>query len=193
MKRSLIAALALILASMTVLPVLAANDETGNGSPSGQHYNLNIIGVPNEMNDNFDGGQGARIFVLRTGTTFFYVHGGDSYQVLDHDGTDGYVGWDRLNPGIIFPYDALASPTWRVQIYVRLLGPKDSSIKWKSYYWDGIEYVLFAEFTLNRETPPKFSLKTGQLLMDQYQDILWEMYDKTDFRLLQMRIYLLPD
>ena len=100
-----------------------AGDITGNGSPSGQHYNINIIGVPNAKNVNFDGGEGARIFVLRTGTTQFYVHGGTSYAILDHDGTDGSVGTSRTDPGIIFPYDATATPTWRVQIWVRQQGP----------------------------------------------------------------------
>ena len=182
----------ILLALAISMPMLAVPSVlAGNGSPSGQHFNLNIIGVPNEKNENFDGGEGSRIFVLRTGTTFFYVHGGDSYEILDHDGTDGYVGSSREDPGLILPYDE-TSDEWLVQIYVRLLGPKDSSVKWKSYYWDGDEYIKFAEFTINRERPPKFSLKTGQLLADGYQDILWEMYDKTDFRLLQMRIYLEP-
>ena len=160
---------------------------TGNGAPSGQHYNLNIIGVPKGMNANFDGGNGARIFVSRTGSTQFYVHGGDSYAILDHDGTDGVVGTSRLDPGIIFPYDT-TSDTWKVQIWVRLVGPKDSSIHWTSKYWDGAEWVLFGEFTLDKSS--KFSLKTGQLLMDGYQDILWQLDPVTKFRNLQMRIYL---
>ena len=108
----------------------------GNGAPSGHHYNLNIIGVPNEKNENFDGGNGARIFVSRTGQTQFYVHGGASYQILDRDGTDGKVGTGRDNPGIMFPYDETLNPTWRVQIYVRLLGPKGSEVQWTSYYYD---------------------------------------------------------
>lgn len=180
-----------------ITPVVAAKPvkddglPAGNHVPSGQHFNLNIIGVPNEKNVNFEGGQGSRIFILRTGTTRFYVHGGTSYQVLDHDGTDGLIGEDRLNPGIIFPYNAALTPAWRVQIYVRLLGPKDSSIRWKSSYFDGTEYVLFADFTMNRDQPSKFSLKTGQLLADGYQDILWELSQKTNFRILQLRIYLM--
>jgi hypothetical protein len=193
LKKPIFAAVLMMFFLMSVItPVLAVKPlNKGNLAPSGQHYNLNIIGVPNEMNDNFNGGQGSRIFVSRTGTTSFYVHGGTSYQILDRDGTDGSVGSSRTAPGIIFPYDAGATPTWRVQIYVRLLGPKDSSVKWKSYYYDGTEYILFSDFTINRERPSKFSLKTGQLLADGYEDILWEMYDKTNFRILQMRIYLI--
>src|SRR5512137_1052265 len=78
-------------------PVMAK----GNGAPNGPHYNLNIIGVPNEKNVNFDGGNGARIFVSRTGQTQFYVHGGSSYAILDHDGTDGKVGTSLSDAGIV--------------------------------------------------------------------------------------------
>lgn len=178
--------LILIIAGGTVL-VQAKKDSTGNGTPSGQHYNLNIIGVPHEMNENFHGGNGARIFVLRTGNTRFYVGADDHYEVIDHDATDGVCGvaGNPGLPGIVFPYE---DDEWKVKIYVRLLGPKTSQIKWKSSYFDGLEYINFYSGTWDRDT--KFQLKTGQLLTDGFQDILWEMNDKTDFRILQMRIYL---
>ncbi len=185
MKRLIAIALAAVLAlSMAPMTVMA-----GNGTPSGAHYNLNIIGVPNQMNDNFTGGEGSRIFVSRTGSTQFYVQAGNSYQVLDHDGTDGTVGSSRLDPGITFPYD-FETGRWQVAIYVRLVGPKDSSIHWTSKYWDGEEYILFGEFNLDKSS--KFSLKTSQLLIDGYQDILWQLDPVNKFRNLQMRIYLTP-
>ena len=194
MKTRTMALLPLTLATMIALtfatPVFAAAI-TGNGSPSGQHYNLNIIGVPNPKNVNFGGGEGSRIFVLRTGATTFYVHGGTSYDIVDHDGTDGSVGTDRLHPGIIFPYDATASPTWRVQIWVRLQGPVDSSVHFLTKYWDGTAYVFWDEFTLKKDAPSKFTEKTGSLLADGYQDMLWVLDQKTNFRICQMRIYLL--
>lgn len=192
MKKTVIASL-IVMMVVGIGMVFATNDETGNGSPSGKHFNLNIIGVPNAKNANFDGGNGSRIFVSRTGTTQFYVHGGDSYAILDHDGTDGKVGTGLTDPGIIFPYDAGATPTWRVQIYVRLLGPQGSEVNWKSYYYDtvGNVYVLWDEFTLTKDAPSKFTEKTGSLLADGYQDMLWELDPVTKFRICQMRIYLL--
>jgi hypothetical protein len=182
---------ALVLMSLMALPLLQPVYATGNEAPSGRHFNLNIIGVPKEKNDNFDGGQGSRIFVSRTGQTQFYVHGGDSYQVLDHDGTDGKVGSGLADPGIVFPYDAAADQTWRVQIWVRLLGPKGSEVAWTSYYYDvvGDTYVLWSSFTLDKSS--KFSLRTGDLLANGYQDMLWEFAPLNNFRLCQMRIYLL--
>lgn len=168
----------------------------GNYAPSGAHYNLNIIGVPNQKNANFDGGNGSRIFVLRTGSTLFYVYGGDSYEIRDHDGTDGKVGEPGRgyeNAGIVFPYSDTGGTegdlgVWEVDIWVRLVGPKDSSIRWRSDYFDGSDWVNIDQFTLDKSS--KFSLKTGSLLKDGYRDILWTLDQKTKFRNLQMRIYL---
>jgi len=189
--RSLAALLALVFSmSLLTMPVLGGNLDTG-GTLRGKHYNINIIGVPNAKNVNFDGGEGNRIFVLRTGMTTFYVHGGTSFEILDCDGTDGYIGWSREAPGIIFPYN-VTTGEWLVQIYIRLLGPIDSSLRWTTKVWNGTAYALAYQFTINRDRPPKFQLKTGQLLVDDYQDILWELDQKTSFRILQMRIYLEP-
>ncbi len=182
-----------MMAAGLVLGMVSVLAFAGNGAPNGQHHNLNIIGVPNPKSVNFDGGEGSRIFVLRTGSTQFYVHGGSSYAVLDHDGTDGRVGEDRLNPGIIFPYDATKSPTWRVQIWVRLQGPIDSSVHWYVEKFDGTDYVFYDEFTLRKDAPSKFTERTGDLLADGYQDMLWTLDQKTKFRICQMRIFLLDE
>ena len=190
MRKSIVMLAALILACMAVIPVFAKKAETGNGSPSGSHYNLNIIGVPNQKNQNFNGGNGARIFVLRDKPTQFYIYGDDTttYAILDHDGTDGKVGENVGSPGITFPYDE-TSDTWKAKIYVRLLGPKDSSIHWKTFYdYDGSVWLQVTEFDLSKDS--KFQLKTNQLLIDGYQDILWELDPVNNFRILQMRIYL---
>ncbi len=175
--------------SSTVFP--AAVSGTGNGAPIGQHHNLNLIGVPNPKNANFDGGDGSRIFVSRTGPTQFYVHGGDAYQILDHDGTDGKVGKSVGDPGIVFPYDAAdVNGTWHVQIWIRLLGPTGSAVKWNASYYDAVNgtYVLWSEFNLTKDT--KFQMKTGDLLANGYQDMLWTLDPLTKFRICQMRIYL---
>lgn len=184
-----------ILSALAVLTVvgMVAIAGTGNGAPNGAHENINIIGAPRDKNANCDGGNGSVIFVDRTGSTSFYVHGGSSFQILDHDGTDGHVGSSLTDPGLVFPYDGAASPTWRVQIWVRLLGPKGSEVRWTSYYYDevGDTYVLWDQFTLDKSS--KFTEKTGSLLADGYQDMLWTLDQKTKFRICQMRIFLLDD
>jgi hypothetical protein len=187
MKKILAIVLAVAMVASIAGIAFAQVAETGNGAPSGAHYNLNIIGVPNEKNDNFDGGNGARIFVSRTGQTQFYVHGGNSYAVLDHDGTDGKVGTSITDPGIVFPY---SEGVWQVDIWVRLVGPKDSQVRWTSYYTDdaGVTWVQWATFTLDKSS--KFSLRTSELLRDGYQDMLWQLDPLNNFRICQMRIYL---
>ena len=197
--RSRIILSALALATIVGMVAIAG---TGNGAPSGQHYNLNIIGVPNPKQVDFDGGNGSRIFVSRTGSTWFYVHGGTSYDVLDRNGTDGKVGTSISDPGIVFPYEGIPGlgGQWKVQIYVRLLGPKDSTVDWSTYVpsflagkptiVDGsTTWYLYESFQLDR-TSTKFQLKTSQLLPDAYQDVLWVLDPTNKFRIVQMRIYL---
>jgi hypothetical protein len=186
----------------------------GNGAPSGYHKNLNIIGVPNDKNENYTGGNGSVVFVDRTGPTVFYVGGGDHYEIVDHDGTDGYVGANKPpsvdgtspNPdtdqdywaGIIFPYNAAYEEnpeinTWRVQIWMRLVGPMDekNNAKWSPYYWDGAYWQPITEpFTISKTK--KFSLRTSDLLKDGYKDVYWLFEPGDKFRNCQMRIYFLP-
>ena len=183
----------------TLIPgiALAGPNERGNGLPKGKSYNFNVIGVPNQKNwaenSTDTGGNGKRIFVLRTGTTKFYVHGGAGFEILDRDGTDGQVGWDLAHPGLILPYvGTLGDGEWRCEIYVRLLGPIDSSVHFKSYVFNGTAYMHIGgmEFTQDRGT--KFNCRTSKLLADNYQDILWEMDQKNKFRIMQWRIFVTP-
>ncbi len=179
------------------------DEYNGNGAPSGKHETINIIGVNNDKNDNYDGGNGSVIFVKRTGTTTFYVQGGNNFAILDHDGTDGYVGTKEAGtatttttgtpgiPGLIFPYDD-ETGTWQVSIWIRLLGPKGSEVNWTSYYYDtaGQIYVLWDSFSLSKDGQSKFTERTGSLLADGYKDMLWELDPVTKFRLCQMRIFV---
>ena len=69
---------------------------TGNGAPSGPHYNLNIIGMSKDKDADMTGNSGHRIFV-RLGTrrpddpvrTRISLREGETYQVVDANGTDG--------------------------------------------------------------------------------------------------------
>jgi len=206
-----LAVVMLLTLSGTALADKPMNDDVnynGNGMPSGKHYNINLIGVSNPKKVDFDGGNGARIFVNDSGVTTFYVYGGDHFEILDHNGTDGYVGehtpgstatntttGDPGGAGIIFPYDT-GTDMWRVQIWIRLMGPKGSEVNFKSYFYDtvGTTYVLWDEFDLDKNNPPtKFTEKTGQLLANGYRDMLWEMDPGDTFKICQMRIILLDE
>ncbi len=63
--------------------------ETGNGAPSGPHYNLNIIGVPKDKTASMDDNSGHRIFVSLFRKTKIGLAEGESFAVLDANGTDG--------------------------------------------------------------------------------------------------------
>ena len=70
---------------------------TGNGAPSGAHYNLNVIGVPKGKSTDFDGGNGHRIFVSLVGSTKIALTEGD-YGVIDANGTDGRAAFRLPDP-----------------------------------------------------------------------------------------------
>jgi hypothetical protein len=78
-------------------PSKASLSLTGNGAPSGAHYNLNIIGVPKDKSADFSGGNGGRIFVDLVGSTKINLTEG-SFAVLDANGTDGTAAFQLPNP-----------------------------------------------------------------------------------------------
>ncbi len=193
MKKIIISVfMAVVLLACLAGTAFAGQDLRGNDLPKGKSYNFNVIGIPKVFDETWDGGNGSRIFISRTGTTQFYVFGGDSFAINDRNGTDGSVGSGRgsIDPdlaGIILPYDTVANE-WDCRVYVRLLGPVDSSFQWKSEYWDGTAWALISTFTLDRSS--KFSLKNSQILADGFRDILWTWDEKNDFRICQFRIFV---
>ena len=78
-----------LLVTLGSMPVLAAKDVTGNGSPRGSHYNLNIIGVSKDKSAPMDNNNGHRIFVPLEKKAKIMLMEGDDFAVLDANGTDG--------------------------------------------------------------------------------------------------------
>ena len=114
---------------------LAAVASTGNGAPSGAHYNLNIIGVAKDKSPDFTGGDGHRIFVDlgKTGTaanTRINLTEGD-FAVLDANGTDGVAAFQLPNP------DPDGDGTTSYSVYVRALGKPGGKATMQSCYDDG--------------------------------------------------------
>jgi hypothetical protein len=71
---------------------------TGNGVPSGAHYNLNIICVPQDKTADMTDTQGHTIFVPCEGSTKIYLTEGDDFVVLDRNGTDDNGARFQLPP-----------------------------------------------------------------------------------------------
>ena len=107
MRKQLTTAITLALAGyVAVAPTGFAG--TGNGAPSGPHYNLNIIGVPHDKSANMDQGSGNVIFVdlgTKSGspvTTDIMLNQSTSdgvFDVLDKNGTDGKASFELPAPG----------------------------------------------------------------------------------------------
>jgi len=69
----------------------------GNGSPSGAHYNLNLIGVPKNKAADMSGNNGHRIFVALVGKSKIMLSEGP-FQVLDANATDGAASFQLPSP-----------------------------------------------------------------------------------------------
>ncbi len=87
----------------------------GNGAPSGAHFNLNLIGVSQEKTADMNEG-GSRIFVKLVGNTKILLTEGDSFLVLDPNGTDGEASFQLPNP------DPDGDGTTVYSVYARALG-----------------------------------------------------------------------
>ena len=108
--------------------------QTGNGAPSGAHYNLNIIGVAHDKSANMTGGDGHRIFVdlgsrgTAAGTKINLTEG--DFAVLDANGTDGEAAFQLPNP------DPDGDGTTTYSVYVRALGKPGGKATMQSCYTD---------------------------------------------------------
>jgi len=92
MRSTLCLAAALAAATGTAAVAAAQKATTGNGAPSGYHYNLNIIGVPHYKNQNMTGSGNVLFVNLGStdikATTKILLSPGE-FGVLDKNGTDG--------------------------------------------------------------------------------------------------------
>ncbi len=103
MKKVIAIGLAVSLVLTLVLGsgmALADKDKTGNGAPSGSHYNLNIIGMSHEKDDMGDKVGGHVIFVPLEGKIKILLTEGDDFAVLDGNGTDGVAEFQLPDPGL---------------------------------------------------------------------------------------------
>ncbi len=192
---------------MTVMSAFAATGVTGNGAPSGAHYNLNIIGVPKEKNGGTWDNDGHRIFVKLWGVdTKIWLVPGDSFNVIDADGTDGSATFQMMDP-------YLGTTTTAVyRIYVRVLGIPGGKMGMTTgfvdefgNYWYSLESVnltrtkgqsKFTDKTLELTTIYVDMTNDGvdnptrlYLFDNELWDYFWD-YDNAGCKLLQMRIYV---
>lgn len=184
---------------------------TGNGGPSGAHYSLNIIGVPKDKTADMTGNSGHVIFVKLDGKSKINLAEGDTYQVLDANGTDANGASFQLpNP------DPDNDGTTSYSVFARALGkPGGSSMmttcatvvagelagetlcstknvvsvrsKGKSTFTNVSEALLYIYADVDGDG----DIDRVPLFDDRMQDYYWE-YDNAGLRLLQLRFYEIP-
>ena len=98
---------AAVVAVLSATAVAAAQQSTtGNGAPSGPHFNLNIIGVSHDKSPNMDASKGDVIFVglgtmsdAVTTKIMLSQAANGVFEVLDKNGTDGEASFALPVPG----------------------------------------------------------------------------------------------
>jgi hypothetical protein len=181
----------------------ASSKVTGNGSPNGQHYNLNIIGQSKEKKVDMSGNNGRRIFVTMDGTSTINLYKGTDYKVLDANGLDGTAAFQLPNP------DEQGTGTTFYSVYARALakpGGKSQSqtcfteadkSQWcstyssiqvrndsQSVFTNVTESLLYVYVdTDNDRTPERYPIFDTKM-----KGVFWD-YDNTGAGLIQLRFY----
>jgi hypothetical protein len=201
MKRMFFLTIALVIILATAIPAAAG---TGNGAPSGPHYNLNIIGVPKGKTASMDDNSGHRIFVPLEGKTSIWLKEGDTYAVLDANGTDGNGASFQLpNP------DPDNDGITKYSVWARALGKPGgtSTTTTCAYDLEGELWCSIYSMVLVREKgASKFENVTKKLLYvyvdlngdgtaeryplfsDALVNYFWD-YDNNGLKLAQLRFY----
>jgi hypothetical protein len=184
----------------------ATSIATGNGAPSGPHYNLNLIGVPKGKTADMTGNKGHRIFVPLFGNCKINLSIGD-FQVLDANCTDGPSAFQLPNP------DPDNDGITAYSVYARALGKPGGSAVATTCLTDaaGDEFCSTENVVLVRSTGKStFANVSKELLTlcldtdadgdcdirvglfdDATADYFWS-YDNTGLKLAQLRFYEIP-
>jgi hypothetical protein len=176
----------------------------GNGAPSGPHYNLNIIGVPNTKT--MSNGSGNVIFVPETGSAKIMLSEGANFDVIDKNGTDGSAAFQLPNP------DPDNDGTTAYSVFARALGKPGGSSKTTTCATDvdGVLWCSVYSMVLVREggkstftnvsrellyiyadTNADGKLERYNLFNSALTDYFWQ-YDNAGLKLAQLRFYQIP-
>jgi hypothetical protein len=180
---------------------------TGNGGPSGAHYTLNIIGVPKEKSADMTGNNGHRIFVALEGKSRILLQEGDTFQVLDANGTKGSASFQLPSP------DADNDGVTTYSVFARALGKPGGKSITTTTAIDPVTGEEFASTTslvsVREKGGSKFVNVSKELLYiyadidadgvidrvplfdERLQDYFWS-YDNSGLKLLQLRFYPQP-
>jgi hypothetical protein len=178
----------------------ASQTTTGNGGPSGSHYDLNLIGVSQGKTASMTGSNTHVIFVPLDGSCQINLVEG-SFGVLDGNCTDGTAEFELPNP------DPTNSGTTTYSVYARALGTPGGSSTTQTCATDpttGQVYCSTQEMVLIRAKNSKFTNVSQQLLYiyttingksvriplfdSTLQNYFWQ-YDNNGLKNAQLRFY----
>ena len=203
MKKLVIITLAVAITAAFGLgaAALAAN---GNGAPSGEHFNLNIIGVQHDKDADKTGGGVIFVPLDTTGRTSrtgvenkvdILLTPGDSFAVLDGNATDDNTATFQM------PSDVATTYT----VWVRGLGKPTGSADMQLWAYDPVteewlasaNQVTITGHSVNGMAKQKFVnvtedlffLADGTAVFDpMYENYLWT-YGNNGQKLVQLRFY----
>lgn len=200
-----------LAAAAVIAAPLPLHGQTGNGAPSGSHFNLNIIGVPHDKSANM-GGSGNVIFVgLGTSkdavtTKILLSQAADGvFEVLDKNGTDGEASFALPVPGTYTVWArGLGKPGGQSKIAtcatfvdpttstLTTLCSTDNEVFVRGTGKSSFRNVTSAltTITLAPGSPAELACGTPtvSLFATCLQDFLWQ-YDNNGLKLLQVRFY----
>jgi hypothetical protein len=206
----LAAAVAATLATTTMAAAQKAT--TGNGAPSGPHFNLNIIGVSHDKSPNMTGNGGGSVIFVDLGTKsgvavttkILLSQAADGvFEVLDKNGTDGEASFALPVPGTYTVWArALGTPGGQSKIATcatfvdpltgvsTVLCSTDNEVFVRGTGKSSFRNVTSALTTISLPlgSPAQLACGTGTVsLFDPcLQDFLWQ-YDNNGLKLLQVR------
>ena len=157
-----------LVAALLVFVGAASGAGSGNGAPSGPHYNLNIIGVPKGKSASMTGSDGHSLFVPLAGQCKINLQEGP-FQVLDRNCTDGSSLFQLPNP------DPSNSGQTVYSVWARALGKPGGSSSTQTCFVDtstNETYCSIYQMVLVRSSgKSSFSNVSQQLLYVYYCDV----------------------
>jgi hypothetical protein len=161
MHRRVIAAVLFV----SLLTFVGAASGSGNGAPSGPHYNLNIIGVQNPKTADMTNTDGHSLFVPLQGQCKINLQQG-AFSVLDRNCTDGSALFQLPNP------DPTNSGQTVYSVWARALGKPGGSSSTQTCFFDpsvNQTYCSIYQMVLVRSSgKSSFSNVSQQLLYVYY-------------------------
>jgi hypothetical protein len=197
------------LLGFVTAPAMAGN---GNGSPTGAHYNLNVIGVNDKTAEMKGDNRGHSIFVKLWGKSKIWLCEAGVDEECDHLSTDAFAVLDKNGTDTDGALFALPNPdpdgdgTTVYSVFARALGsPKDNpyaDVTTCATDPDGDLVCSIITLTLTRDKgQSKFDNVSKYLLYiytpdgqrvplfwDDFEDFYWD-WDNYGLRLAQLRFY----